>query len=292
MKIQVRDFDLDHIFDCGQAFRWRKLSDGSYTGVALGSIVNMRFDAQGKGYSGELEITTLAGDKNEEKWRTYLDLDSDYGAAKRRLADADPVIAEAIKSGEGIRILRQELWEVILSFLISQNNNIPRIKGCIEGLASLCGEPIRAAAGRRESEECPGGLTAFRLPSAEKLSGMEPGDLSPIRLGYRARYIIETARKITSDGFPSSPEELTELCGVGPKVANCISLFGMGITDSFPIDVWMKKVMAQMYGFEENDVKGMTSFATDRFGELSGLAQQYLFYFIRCQSASGGKIPK
>ena len=153
----VKDFNLDHIFDCGQCFRWSRQPDGSYTGIAMGKPVNVSLkevpagEGSGADVSAEpdgctsprldLVIDNCSADDFEKIWRSYLDLDRDYGAIKAALSESDEVMTKAISGGEGIRILRQELWETMVSFIISQNNNIPRIKGCIEKLARIFGEP-------------------------------------------------------------------------------------------------------------------------------------------------------
>ena len=135
----VKDFDLDHIFDCGQCFRWSRQPDGSYTGIAMGKAVNVSLVEESARL--DLVIDNCSEDDFEKIWRGYLDLDRDYGAIKETLSASDEVMAKAICGGEGIRILKQELWEAMVSFIISQNNNIPRIKGCIENLARLFGDP-------------------------------------------------------------------------------------------------------------------------------------------------------
>ncbi len=279
VKEGIRDFNLDHIFDCGQCFRWEKNEDGSYSGIAFGKTARIDYD-------GEKETLVIHGaDENdfENIWKNYLDLERDYGKIKAELAEKDPVICEAMEYGYGIRILNQEKWETLLSFIISQNNNIPRIKKCINSLAETLGE----YAGEYE------GKKYYSLPTPEVLADATLEDLAPCKLGYRAKYLIETAKKVHSEGIESlealgncelssseTCEALREYCGVGPKVANCIALFAMGKFDSFPIDVWVKKVMNQMYGFGENDLKGMAKFASEKFGEYGGIAQQYLFYYI------------
>ena len=130
----IKDFDLDHIFDCGQCFRWTKQEDGSYTGIAFGRVVNMQVAGDNK---DELVIDGCCEEDFNNIWRPYLDMDRDYSAVKVTLAEGDDIMARAIESGTGIRILKQDLWETMVSFIISQNNNIPRIKGCIEKLAKL-----------------------------------------------------------------------------------------------------------------------------------------------------------
>ena len=253
----LKDFQLDHIFDCGQCFRWNRTGLGIYSGMAMGRRVTM----EQRGDS--LTVTPCTKEEFDTIWRPYLDLDRDYGRIKEILAEKDPVMARACEWGTGIRILRQDLWEVIVSFIISQNNNIPRIKGCIERLCRLDGDQYPD------------------FPSAQTLAALEPEDLAPARLGYRARYVIETARQVAEHGLPQTADQVLSLSGVGPKVANCILLFGMKKYDSFPIDVWVRRVMHELYGFREEDVKGMKAFAAAEFGEFGGFAQQYLFYYMR-----------
>lgn len=311
----IKDFNLEHIFECGQCFRWEKQEDGSYTGVAKGRIVNMRYvpDAANTGVqqssssdndgasqgspSGKLTITPCTKEEFEEIWRPYLDLDRDYAKIKETLSDGDDVMKKAAEYGYGIRILKQDLWETIVSFIISQNNNIPRIKGCIERLCENFGDPIetpdstigkvdsgtgKAGSSKADADSCPGlGDVRFDIPSPERLAGLTEEDLAPVRLGYRAKYIIETAKAVCEKGLPKDFEELSALCGVGPKVASCISLFGMQNYSSFPIDVWVMKVMHELYGLPEKNKKEMAEFAREKFGELGGFAQQYLFYYMR-----------
>lgn len=275
----VTDFNLDHIFDCGQCFRWEKNPDGSYSGAAFGKVVTIDYENDCR----QLKLYGSCEEDFDNIWRSYLDLDRDYGAVKRTLIERDTVIRDAIDYGQGIRILNQEKWETLISFIISQNNNIPRIKKNINSLAELMGERIGEYNGK----------TWYSLPSADVLAAAEVEDLAPCRLGYRARYLIETARQVSTDGIESlekladpemsaaqTVEALRGYCGVGPKVANCIALFSMGRIDSFPIDTWVKKVMNQLYGIPENEMKRMAEFAQDAFGEYGGIAQQYLFYYI------------
>ena len=269
----VRDFNAEHIFDCGQCFRWNREEDGSYTGVAGEYIANIRYD------SGTVYID---GSGSEEFWSDYLDLGRDYGKIKEKLSEDDEIIGAAIEYGSGIRLLNQDRWETLISFIISQNNNIPRIKGCIEKLCAMFGKPIGTFRGKEY----------FSFPERERLAGLSEEDLEPARLGYRARYIVETAKadidleKASELDTPSLYRYLLSLTGVGPKVANCILLFGFSRYDSFPVDVWVRRVMNRLYGFDEKDMKGMTRFAEEKFGSLGGFAQQYLFYYIRIQEES------
>lgn len=300
MQIKIeKDFNLDHIFDCGQCFRWEKEGDGSYTGVAFGRAVNMAYDGEvltideaprlaraSSGADGGAPRSAAASDALDEAgdvlrgaprsaaagdalWRDYLDLATDYGQIKAELSSDDKMKA-AIDYGYGIRILNQDPWETFVSFIISQNNNIPRIKGCIEKLCEMFGESLGEFRGK----------VRYSFPAIETLAGLTAQDLAPVKLGYRAPYIIESAKKVKAEGLPTE-ENLLEFKGVGPKVANCIKLFALRDTASFPIDTWMVKIMNHLYGFDEGDKKGMQDFAASHFGQYGGYAQQYLFYYAR-----------
>ncbi len=278
----IKDFNLEQIFDCGQCFRWTKQEDESYLGIAFGKPVEMRFESSEENpFEGKLTIDNIDEAEFNSLWKDYLDLNKNYGDIKNSLSLKDSVMSEAIKSGQGIRLLRQEAWETLISFIISQNNNIPRIKKCIEGLCENFGEPAGEYAGKNW----------FEFPKAETLAQLTEEDLAPIKLGYRSKYIIETSKRIVTDkvnlehlregSTAEGYEYLTSLCGVGPKVANCILLFGLGKHETFPIDVWVRRVMNRLYGIEENDMKSMAKYAESYFGEYGGIAQQYLFYHIR-----------
>lgn len=295
IKEGLSEFNLDHIFDCGQCFRWERQQDGSYTGTARGQIVNMRYDADEdrtggagaargtRGTRGTLTIDNCSEREFEEIWRAYLDLDRDYAEIKAGFGDEQ--IKKAAEYGGGIRILKQEFWEALVSFIISQNNNIPRIKGCIESLATSFGERI--------GEYC--GKEYFAIPEPEVLAALSVEELAVCRLGYRAPYLIETARKVIAEGgkeavearlkkcesFDEAVRELRAFTGVGPKVASCVALFGLGFLDAFPIDVWMRRVMHRLYGIDEKNVQQMSSLARESFAPYGGVAQQYLFYYIR-----------
>lgn len=297
----IRDFHPDHIFDCGQAFRWERQENGSYTGIAGTHIANIQFipyagkntensPAALPGGEGRLIITNASMEDFQSFWKRYLDLDRDYSKIKATLAEKDPVLRTAIGSGQGIRLLQQDKWETLLSFIISQNNHIPRIKKCIESLCRNFGEKAGSYGGR----------DYYTFPLPETLASLEPEDLSVCRLGYRAKYLIKTARQAAEDGlakleaagepdFTSQQafDYVSSFAGVGPKVANCILLFSMGKYDRFPIDVWVKKVMEQLYGIK--NPKHMQEFAEKRFGSYSGFAQQYLFYHIRESAGSTNK---
>ncbi len=276
VKENIKDFHTDHIFDCGQCFRFERQDDGSYIGPAMGKVIRVAFE------DGRLTIDNANEEEFRQIWSKYLDLERDYSELKKLLTASDEIMKTASEYGYGIRILNQDFWETVVSFIISQNNNIPRIKGCIESLCSNFGAVIGEYGGR----------VYYDMPTPEKLASLTVEDLSPCRLGYRAQYLIKMAQQFMEKGGPEEVrkemvgapdpiEALQDFCGIGPKVAACISLFGLGRFDAFPIDVWMRRVMNRLYGIDEKDIKAMKAYAQDHFGEYGGIAQQYLFYYIR-----------
>ncbi|WP_037372885.1 DNA-3-methyladenine glycosylase family protein [Anaerovorax odorimutans] len=279
----IKDFNLDHIFDCGQCFRWIKESDDSYTGIAFEKTINIAFIPDSKNsFQGKIILTGSNISDYENIWKNYFDLERDYSNIKKAFSEKDSTMAKAITYGQGIRILQQDKWETLISFIISQNNNIPRIKKCIECICTSFGKKVGVFQGRE----------FYSFPSAEVLSKLTQEDLAHCKLGYRSKYILETAKIIANDnsitlnsmGDASKDEAmkfLLSLCGVGPKVANCIMLFSMGKYDSFPIDVWVKRVMNKLYDIKEENTSEMLKYAEKHFGQYGGIAQQYLFYYIR-----------
>jgi len=254
--------NLSHIFECGQCFRWNIQSDGSYIGVANNEIVQATVE-DGKIF--------LHGAKNAEFWMNYFDLSFDYESVKTQFAK-DEILKKCINYGCGIRILRQDLFETIISFIISANNNIPRIKKIIEGLCRLCGKQIE------DSEY-------YTFPTAKQIVNIGLEKLGTIGAGYRDKYIFETAKmwlngntKFNHLSTNEARKELLKLHGVGPKVADCILLFGLRRFDTFPSDVWVKRLMELAYNVPPNEIN---EFAESNFGEYRGLAQQYLFYYFR-----------
>lgn len=266
------DFKPVHIFECGQVFRWRPEdeSGGVYTGFAGPYAARVRYDESER----ELSIDACGGTR--EFWYDYFDLGTDYGEIKRTLVSNEPAIGNATEHGCGIRILNQDLFETIISFIISQNNNIPRIRKCIEALCERYGEPI----GEAEVKDA-GMKTVYAFPTPEALANAEPDDLTALKLGYRGPYIKESAIAYLEKGKPACREELLDMHGIGPKVANCIMLFGLHDVEAFPIDTWVRHIMSDMYGIDENDTQGMYKTARKKFGKYAGYAQQYLFYYYR-----------
>lgn len=268
MNLQITDdFDLKKIADSGQCFRWYEKEDGSYVIPHLGSCLLIRH------ISGtEYELSCTA-DEYHAIWAPYLDMETDYAGVRSRIPrDSDPFLYRASESQKGIRILRQDLWETLISFIISQNRNIPAIKNSIELLCALCGDSITA----------PDGSTIHAFPAPEAVASLTPEQLDSCKLGYRTRYIHETAAGVVSgsislDGYDSLTDEkcmerLMSITGVGKKVASCVLLFGLHRVDAFPIDVWVKRIL-------ENEYKD--GYPMEEYRPYNGIYQQYMFAYYR-----------
>ncbi|MGP1570091.1 MAG: DNA-3-methyladenine glycosylase family protein [Eubacteriales bacterium] len=279
-EFEVCDFDLRQIFECGQCFRWEAQKDGSYLGIVSSVAAKLSLEKSGK-YSGKLTIDTQGAVSEKEFWEDYLDLLRDYTEIKRELSQSDEKISVAISFGEGIRILKQDVFETIISFIISQNSNIPRIKKCINAICEKFGKQIVSESGE----------IFYAFPSVEEMAKAGVEDLKALKLGYRAEYIasatdqiyqnMEEFSKLKIMEYGQAREFLLKLKGVGPKVADCILLFALGKFEAFPIDVWVKRVMHEIYGFDEKDLRSMSRYAKEKFKDKGGIAQQYLFYYMR-----------
>lgn len=255
--VSESDFDLDETLDCGQAFRWRRIPsdyDCTYQGKFMNSELMVSQIKKGKFIFHDVSEADFL-----KIWKDYFDFETDYSELKRCFSE-DETLSRACRFAGGIRLLRQNSWECLISFIISQNNNIPRIKGIIERLCGMYGG---------------------RFPEASELFEETPETLSELRSGFRAKYICDASVK-TATGIVNLAEiaqmpiedartALKGICGVGPKVAECVLLFGMHRTEAFPVDVWIKRVLAEYYpeGFPEY------------LSSNAGIAQQYLFHYIR-----------
>ena len=276
-EIKAENFEPKDVFECGQCFRWNREENGSYTGIFHKNVLNV--EKQGD------EIIFKGICDSEKTIENYFDLKRDYKEIIKKLEVVDDNLKESISYGNGIRILNQDLWETIISFIISANNNIPRIKGIIERISKAYGQKV-------EFE----GKEYYTFPTPKELSKASVEDLRNLGLGFRDVRVYETTNKIASgevkleDLYNVSTNEAREmllnLAGVGPKVADCILLFSdLKRFDVFPIDVWVRRVMNDLYihNPDESKVskKEIQKLADEKFGNLQGLAQQYLFYWKR-----------
>ncbi len=268
----VRNLKLQHIFECGQCFRWSE-QDGNYTGV----VGEKMLQVMQRGDNIVLKGTTM--EEFKTFWSDYFDLNKDYSLIKKALKK-DNIMERALKFGFGIRILQQDMWETLVSFIISANNRIPMIKRTIERLCSTYGSPVEKW-----------GRTFFTFPTPERLACLSKEDLALCGCGYRSEYIIKTAKRVASSKFDlksikdmdyrEARRTIMELPGVGPKVGDCILLFSGGKPEAFPIDIWIKRVMEYFYFPQGASMKRIYDFAMEYFGPLAGFAQQYLFYYAR-----------
>lgn len=270
----LKNFEPKHIFECGQCFRWNKEEDESYTGVAYGKVLNV------KKTGNDIIFSNTNKEDFEEIWYDYFDLDRDYDEIKLRLSK-DETLKKAIEFGKGIRILRQDEWEILVSFITSANNRIPMIKRALETLSERYGQFIEEYNGKKY----------YSFPTAKDLNSLSVEDIKKCHTGFRSKYILSSANIIDNKEIDiyaienisteNGRKNLLVFPGVGPKVADCILLFSMNKPDAFPIDVWVKRVMEYFYLDEDTKLKDIQKYSQDKFGDLAGFAQQYLFYYAR-----------
>ncbi len=277
---KIDSFELKDIFECGQCFRWNRQENGSYTGVFGENVLNVRKEKE------NIIMEGLCKEDIQKTVEEYFDLKRDYRQIKEKLAKIDENMEVSVKYGQGIRILNQELWETILSFIISANNNIPRIKGIIERLAKTYGTKLTWR-----------GKDYYTFPTVEQLKDVTIKEYRDLGLGFRDKRLYETTQMIVNKQVDLNKmqknqntfevkEQLLSLSGVGPKVVDCILLFStLKRFEAFPIDVWVRRVMNDLYINEPDETKvskkQIEKIATEKFGDLAGLAQQYLFYWRR-----------
>ncbi|MDP4120457.1 MAG: DNA-3-methyladenine glycosylase [Bacillota bacterium] len=260
------ELNLRETLDCGQSFRWTENADGTFSGVAFGQYVIASME------NNTLIINSLkenneVNEKNERLWAYYFDLNLNYGDIKENLSCIHPIMKNAAEFAPGIRILNQEPWEALCSFIISQNNNIKRIKGIVNRFCTNFGDDL--------------GENLYSFPTAKKISALSESDLSVLGAGYRSEYLIDAAQKtvtgelnlkeIKAMPIAEARQELQKVKGIGPKVADCVLLYGMHRLECFPMDVWMKRAMATLF----------PSMSPEDFGEYAGIAQQYIFHYSR-----------
>ena len=253
-------FSLSQTLDCGQAFRFEPITDNKWHGVACQRYLEIE-----KLSDGRFVLYNVSKNEFEEIWQYYFDLDRDYNEIIEIISQNE-ILKAAAQYGNGIRVLNQPPWETLCSFIISQNNNIKRIKGIISRLCEEFGEKID------------GGYT---FPSAETLAKLEAEDLSALRAGFRAKYIIDAARKVANGevrldtlknmSYEDAKAELMKIKGVGPKVADCALLFSHGHIEALPKDVWIKKALQQLF---DGDLPEIAL-------PYAGIVQQYIFFYAR-----------
>lgn len=268
----AQNFNVERSCLCGQAFRWQKQRDGSMFGIAFNKGVRIIE------YNGIIEIQNCE-EQDVKLWSNYFDLERDYGQIEKIILD-DERLSVCVPYGSGIRIFKQEPFEAFISFIISANNNIKRISGIVEKLCVYCGE----------KKELKNGNHYYTFPTPERLAALSEEELFKLGTGYRAPYIVKSARRI-ADGYDLLPlknmpiesarKELLSFSGVGPKVADCILLFSLGFTNAFPIDVWMRRALRELFFDGREPSKKELESLNLRLGEYSGIVQQYIFNYAR-----------
>ncbi|HPD00451.1 MAG TPA: DNA glycosylase [Acetivibrio sp.] len=269
----VNDFNPLHIFECGQCFRWLRQPDGSYTGVAKGRVINVSYN------DGRLELYNTGIEEFKALWFDYFDLGRDYSLVKEKVMK-DEVMKKAVSFGSGIRILKQDIWETLISFITSANNRIPMIMKTVNAISEAYGEEIEMDKKKY-----------YAFPKCSEISRSTAGKLELCGGGFRCKYILATSKMIDEGEMSldalafmetkDAREYLKRFPGVGPKVADCTLLYSGTKYDVFPTDVWVKRVMEELYFKRETGFAEIQNFARDYFGEYAGFAQQYLFYYAR-----------
>lgn len=272
----VNDFTLSQILECGQCFHFDKLDEEVYEVVAFGRAVKMEQTDK------VLRIYGSSMEDYEGIWKLYLDMDNDYGLIKQSVIKADGALKTAVDEKSGIHILNQDFFETLISFIVSQNKSIPQIKQCVKNISHRFGDEVIGYNGE----------AFYVFPDVQRLYDATEEELRECKVGFRAPYIKNateavysgavTKEKLDELDIAQARELLMTIKGVGEKVANCVLLFGLGRREAFPVDVWMKRIMEQMY-FDGKDTKkqDIEAFAVNKFGDLGGYAQQYLFDYAR-----------
>ena len=268
IKLNAPGFNLYRSVTCGQAFRWQEIEKEMFFGVSKEKATVIK---------QEKDNLVLICDKcDKEYWYNYLGLDRDYSQMEKLLA-ANPKTAPSLEYSKGIRIFRQDPFETLISFIISANNNVKRISKTIENICKKYG-----------TKKSIHDIEYYAFPAPQALTDAKVEDLKECGVGYRADYIIESVKKI-NDGYDlnklktmdyhQAHKELLTFKGVGPKVAECVLLFSLGFDEAFPVDVWVKRVVGELFEFGEGEEAARQ--AALSFGKWAGAAQQYLFHYAR-----------
>lgn len=289
----VKNFNIEEILECGQCFRFEKIENLKYKIVAYGNVLYITQTED------SVEFTPCNKEDFENIWYDYFDLDTDYNNIIEEISKNDPIMKSATEYADGIRLLNQEPYECLLSFIISQNNNIPRIKKIIKAMAETYGKSLGSYI--NAVNQGWGGMAEtygkslgdeYAFPRLEEIENATVEDLMELRMGFRAKYIFDCISKLKNGEVDLSKantlntddlrKELISIKGVGQKVADCVLLFSLKRRETFPTDVWIKRVMEHLYfNDEEKDIKEIHAYAQEKWGKYCGYAQQYLFYYAR-----------
>lgn len=293
----VRDFLLSQTLECGQCFHFVRLGEEDYVLSAMGRCLHV----SQRGDNLIFHDTSMEDYVNI--WEKYFDLDRDYGAIKAILLEKDDALKPAIDAMWGVRILNQDFFETLISFIISQNQQIVRIKQIVAGISYNCGRELApfsvvfpdAKTGCSETEgkstnpEIVLKGVCYSFPDADAMLAAGVERIRECKAGFRSPYIIDACEKYKSGiinekelraaDYTDCIEMLKQIKGVGDKVANCVALFSLGKRNAFPVDVWIKRIMESIYFGKETPIARIQTLADEKYGEYGGYAQQYLFYF-------------
>lgn len=284
---EVKNFKLKHIFECGQIFRFEEISENNFIVIAFGKLIEIKEDGN------NVIIYNTTKEEFDDIWLNYFDLNRDYSNIKEELSK-DVLLKQSIEFGYGVRVLNQDSFEMLLSFIISARNNIPSIKKTVNKISAKWGKEISYK-----------GKTYHAFPSIYEIKDATLEEIQETGASFRSKYIVDTIknvynsinkettlnganlyRKYNLDYIKELSDDechgaLQEFKGVGSKVADCIMLFSMKKTSAFPVDVWVKRAMIHFYGAEDSSLNKIRIFGRNKFGKLAGFAQQYLFYYAR-----------
>jgi len=271
----VEDFDVGQTLECGQCFHFKKIDENEYGVVAFGKLLHIKQE------NNFIIFYDTTEEEYENIWKNYFDLDRNYSKIKKYLLKKDNKLKLAMDTMWGVRILNQGFFEILISFIISQNKQIPHIKQIVATISRKYGNYL----GKIGEEEF------FGFPNCERMSDISLEDLKECKTGFRAPYIMDAVSKVCDKTIDEATlkaanmneclENLQQIKGVGEKIGNCVMLFGLEKREAFPIDVWIKRIMEFMYFEGEVSKDEIAAFAKKRFGKYGGYAQQYLFYYGR-----------
>ena len=286
---EVKNFKLKQIFECGQIFRFEEIAEGNFIVIAFGKLIELKEEGN------NILIYNSTEEEVRNMWLKYFDLDRDYSKIKEELSK-DNLLKESIEFGYGVRVLNQDPFEILLSFIISARNNIPSIKKSVNKISTKWGKKI-------DYKE----KTYYAFPNIHEIKDATLEEIQETGASFRSKYILDTIKNVYNSTTERNDlsvneenlyikynleyikslnddechEALQQFKGVGAKVADCIMLFSMEKTSAFPVDVWVKRAMIHFYGAEDSSLSKIRIFARNKFGRLAGFAQQYFFYYAR-----------
>lgn len=268
----IEDFDLGQTLECGQCFHFHKISENEYIVVAYNKMLHIKQVAK------DVILFEITIEEYENIWKKYFDFERDYTEIKEYIKSKDKLLIPAIEVYGGVRILQQEFSETLMSFIISQTKQIPQIKQVVRTISERFGEYL----GEYE------GVSFYSFPNIEILKNITREEFIECKAGFRADYLVAAAKYMTNDmndkyfnrySYEEAKKELLSIKGVGEKVANCVLLFALGYCNAFPVDVWIKRTVEQVYFGKETSVKDIQKFVDEMYGKYGGYAQQYMFSY-------------